>query len=135
MLQPWEEMRQGNAKATRSLEVNYHSLPPQFVFWRALKARHVQLALTCFMTIPANGLAAALGGLMYEDTVIMSNPASFSSKYIPTLKTLNGAGDPFFAPNVEYGYRLGIIFDGFYRIMSNSTASTPLPVRTDTTNA
>lgn len=89
MLQPWEEMRRGNAKASRSLELNYHSLPPQFVFWRALKARHVQLAFICLMSILANGLTLALGGLMYENTVSVRRATQFAARYTPTLKLLH----------------------------------------------
>lgn len=135
MLQPWEEMRRGNAKASRSLELDYHSLPPQFVFWRALKARHVQLAFICFMSILANGLTVALGGLMYEDTVSVSTSTQFSGQYTPTLKMLNGTGNPFNAPSVDFGPRSGTINDEFYRMMSNQTAHTPLPKWTDALNA
>lgn len=135
MLQPWEEMRRGNAQSLRSLQLNYHSLPPQFVVWRALSARHLQLAFVCWMSILANGLTVALGGLMYEGTVQVSKSTELTAKYSPTLRMLNGTGAPFNAPNVPFGWRRGTINDEFYRTMSNQTAHTPLPKWTDGINA
>ncbi|OQO13974.1 hypothetical protein B0A48_00849 [Cryoendolithus antarcticus] len=130
MLQPWEELRKGDAPAAKSIELNYNSLPPQFVIWKALTARHLQLALICLATILAIGLAVALGGLMYEDLTTVSTPAQFTSQYRVEIKALNGTG-------IAYNYdgttaSLGQNgLDQFYYAMSNSTAGTPLPSWTD----
>ena len=83
------------------------------------------------MSILANGLAIALGGLMYEDTVSVSSPALLLPRYSPDLKMVDGTGDPFNPPDVQYGGRTGVLFDSFYRMESNQTAMTALPVWTD----
>ncbi|OQO15247.1 hypothetical protein B0A48_00630 [Cryoendolithus antarcticus] len=130
MLQPWEELRKGDALAAKSIDLSYNSLPPQFVIWKALKARHLQLALLCLATILANGLAVALGGLMYEDSTTVSTPAQYTPLHRAEIKALNGTGAAY-----DYDSAMGPLgqngLDQFYYAMSNSTAGTPLPSWTD----
>lgn len=135
MLQPWEELRAGNAKSSRSVALNYHSLPPQFAFWKAIRAWHPQLAFTCFMAILANGLSVALGGLMYEDITTVARPATFLQQHSANLHQLDGTGPPFNAPDLGYSLQDGTTLDQFYRDMSNLTAHTPLPPWTDNSYA
>lgn len=47
LLQPFEELKTGNAPSRLSIEAKYTSLPPQFAIWRALRARHFLLVAMC----------------------------------------------------------------------------------------
>lgn len=118
MLQPYEQLRKGNARADRSISVDYNSLPPQLVIWRAFRAGHILLALVCLMALLANVLAVALGGLLNEATVSIKHPVDFTRPYQAPLHTsrLHRGG-----------------FDQFYISMSNLTAGTPLPAWSDET--
>ncbi|SMQ53352.1 unnamed protein product [Zymoseptoria tritici ST99CH_3D7] len=130
LLQPFEELRKGDAHASRSIELDYSSLPPQLLFLRALRSRHWMLMLLCFMVISANVLAVAMGGLMNEGTKSISTSANFSLAKAPRIRLLNGTGLPF-NTDVAANWQGGTTSDPFYREMSNLTAGTPLPPWTD----
>ncbi|KAI4244815.1 MAG: hypothetical protein LQ352_006702 [Teloschistes flavicans] len=79
MFQPFEQMRQGQALPSQSLDLKYTSLPPQLVFWRALRVGHLVLAAVCLTGISSNFLAVSLGALFEEDIVQLQSPAVFGS--------------------------------------------------------
>nr|OQO24199.1 hypothetical protein B0A51_08585 [Rachicladosporium sp. CCFEE 5018] len=133
MLQPWEELREGKADGSKSVGLTYHSLPPQFIIFRALKAKHFKLALVCLMTVLSNGLAVALGGVMYEGQAMTAHSAALPVTFKPVLRPLNGTGAPF-TQSVDGKVSSSISDipkDAFYRAMSNFTAGTPLPAWVD----
>ncbi|KAK6441918.1 hypothetical protein LTR95_001835, partial [Oleoguttula sp. CCFEE 5521] len=133
LLQPWEELSKGKIVGSKSVGLNYHSLPPQFIIFRALKAKHFKLALICLMTVLANGLAVALGGVMYEGQAMIARSAALPMTFKPVFRSLNGTGAPF-TQNADGKVSSSISDipkDAFYRPMSNFTASTPLPAWVD----
>ena len=126
LLQPWEELRKGNAPASKSIDLDYNSLPPQFVLWKALCAGHWVLVMVCLTGILAQALAVALSGMFYEDTVPFSHSVNLTTAYAPRIRSLNGTGLPFNA-DAPGNWQGGTTMDQFYREMSNVTVSTPLP--------
>lgn len=89
VLQPFESLRTGDAKASASLDVRYTSLPPQLVIWRAFRARHYLLTGVCFVGISANVLAVAFSGLFMTDIVPMDRDGSFAVQYLPTIGNIS----------------------------------------------
>ncbi|KAI4220980.1 MAG: hypothetical protein L6R40_008663 [Gallowayella cf. fulva] len=81
VLQPFEELRQANAKASRSLDLKYTSLPPQLVLWRALRGRHYLLGAVCAIGLSANILAVSLSGLLEINPVPMERMRRFTYRY------------------------------------------------------
>ncbi|KAF2208689.1 hypothetical protein CERZMDRAFT_21948, partial [Cercospora zeae-maydis SCOH1-5] len=135
ILQPFEELRRHRASASRSIDLDYSSLPPQFLFVRALRARHFVMVLVCFMVLLANGLSVALSGLMYEGQQVVPIGAEFMPVKAARFRALNGTGMPFNADGVAQTLQGGMTNEPFYRMMSNLTADTPLPPWTDDANA
>lgn len=82
------------------------------------------------MTLLANVLAVALGGLMYEGAVTTTRGSTFSSMKNAKFRELNGTGLPFNAKQAVNSQG-GTTFEPFYRQVSNDTAGTPLPPWTD----
>lgn len=123
MLQPYEQLRKGSAPAVKSLTIDYSSLPPQAVIWRALRAGHISLALICMMVILANVLSIAFNSIVFESNVDSAVSATFDQPY---AFPMNGSsiGNASFA-NLKPDY------DPFYVMGSNLTAGTPLPGWTD----
>lgn len=126
LLQPWEELRRGDAKPRRSIDLNYQSLPPQLGFSKAFKARHIKLATVCLMTLLANILAVALSGVMFEDMTVIGQMNSLLPLHAPFMKNITRIDIPFNADNVGTSQG-GSTADPFYQIMSNLTAATQLP--------
>ncbi|GIZ47520.1 hypothetical protein CKM354_001060900 [Cercospora kikuchii] len=131
ILQPFEELRRDDAPASKSIDLDYSSLPPQFLFLRAMRARHFVMVLVCLMVLLANGLSVALSGLMYEGQQMVPTGADFMPTKAARFRALNGTGMPFNADGVEQTLQGGMTNGPFYRIMSNLTADTPLPPWTD----
>lgn len=124
MLLPYEELRKGKSSAARSITLDYHSLPPQAVIARALKAGHVSLTLVCIMALLANVLSVAFNSLLYESTAGIARSAAFNRPYsFPVNSTSIG--------NESYALVDGKYFDPFYVATSNLTAGTALPPWTD----
>ncbi|KAM3417463.1 hypothetical protein BST61_g5708 [Cercospora zeina] len=126
LLQPYEQLRKGNSRACRSVDLDYSSLPPQFLFWRAARAKHWLIFLLCFMVLSANVLSIALSGLMYEDAKGVSEDVKLGVPRTSAFVNLNGLGLPF-NTLLEGNWQGGTTSDQFYRLMSNLTADTPLP--------
>lgn len=125
MLQPYEQLRKGNAVPSESLTVDYASLPPQAVIGRALRAGHGSLAMLCTMVILANVLSVAFNSIFFEDTIRKAIATTFEQPY---QFPLNGTtiGNDSFAIGKPY-------YDPFYIAMTNLTAGTALPTWTDET--
>ena len=98
ILQPFEALRRGQARPSRSLDVKYTALPPQLVFWRALRAGHFVLVAVCLIGLSANFLAVSLGALFDTNLVQIHSPSRFSSQLTRTLnnslEVLQGEGSP-----------------------------------------
>jgi hypothetical protein len=133
LLQPWVVIRAGDAKPRDSIDLNYNSLPPPLCIYRAFKARHIKLALICLMTLLANVLTVALGGLMYEDRVTLTKTTTLHQLYSSSTKNIERTDVPLnFQGSVEpqggYG---AVTMDQFYQAMSTITAGTQLPAWVD----
>ncbi|KAI9874731.1 MAG: hypothetical protein M1830_009346 [Pleopsidium flavum] len=115
ILQPFDELRRGNAAAAISLNVNYTSLPPQLVLWRALRAKHFLLTAVCSTALLANVLTIALSGLFNQSFVYLSDDILVSQLHLASTKE-------------NYTYlNSATVMDQFYVANSNITASTTLP--------
>lgn len=140
MLQPFEGLRNGRALSGTTITINYSSLPPQLVVWKALRAKHFVLAAVCSMALLANLLAIAFSGLFYEATVSVPSLANYSQPYLPRFTSINGSAGPDSSTlgaggnvNTFYSgaYQGGQGLDQFYLAMANFTSGTPLPEWTD----
>lgn len=76
LLQPIQELQDCKAKAQDSVDLNYNSLPPQLVLFKALRARHFVLAAVCSMALLANVLSIAFAGLFNHDVAEVFKPVS-----------------------------------------------------------
>lgn len=120
LLQPFEELRSTNATPERSINLSYSSLPPQFVLFKALKARHIVLSAVCAMALLANVLAVALGGMFNEEILLVTHTQNSTQLY-------GGR----FREGLENTTLLGP--NPFYAAMANFTSETPMPAWTDDT--
>jgi hypothetical protein len=139
MLQPLEELQRSKAATSRSIDLNYSSLPPQLTMFKALRARHLMLASVCGMALLANLLATSFAGLLFQDTLHMANSVSFSPPFEPKFMTMNSST----GPPVDYWNtgdktlkyrgtsRRSTGEDVFLAINSNYTRKTLLPSWTD----
>ncbi|KAL8667843.1 MAG: hypothetical protein Q9202_000308 [Teloschistes flavicans] len=118
MFQPFEQMRHGQALPSQSLDLKYTSLPPQLVFWRALRASHLVLAAVCLIGVSTNFLAVSLGALFEENVVQLQSPAMFGS---PISLTVNKSLDLGIDAD-DNAYR-----DHFYVSRANISENTTLP--------
>jgi hypothetical protein len=122
MLQPYEQLRRGNAPRSRSLDTTYHCLPPQAVIFKVFKSGHLSLvSLCCVMTLLANVISVAFSSLLYERTIMLPAPQNFTAQYQLPIS-------PSGIPSSNYA---NSTYDHFYVAMSNLTANTPLPAWTD----
>lgn len=144
VLQPFEELRKGNAAAFSSVEVKYTNLPPQLAVWRAVRAKHFLLAMVSITAVSTNFLAVALSALINQGETTV--PVSFDSTYqfsphfneTPNLNPNNPSG--YF--NVSFCRLPGFwsqllpannpLKDHFYVVMSNLSHGTSLPPWIDT---
>ncbi|KAI4672117.1 uncharacterized protein J4E78_000617 [Alternaria triticimaculans] len=136
MLQPIEELQDCDAPAKRSIDLNYSSLPPQLVIFKALRSKHFVLAAVCSMVLLANLLAVAFAGIFNQDSVSIRYPAGFSSPFELKFVSVNGSigpksGDEFGSLEASGAYRGGSTQDQFLIAESNFTRGTPLPAWTD----
>lgn len=136
MLQPLEELQGCNAKAKKSIDMNYSSLPPQLVVFKALKSRHFVLTAVCTMALLANVLAVAFAGLFNQASFGLQHQTSFQSpydfKFVPINGTIGPAeGDTFGSLNASGAYQGGTGEDQFLIAESNYTRNTSLPAWTD----
>jgi hypothetical protein len=138
MLQPLEELQDCNAKADKSIDANYNSLPPQLVFFQALKSKHLVLAAVCAMALLANVLAVAFSGLFNQQRIDVSYTTSMQPPYQFKLVPINGSIGPidgftFGSGQASGAYHGGDGQDQFLIAESNFTRNTSLPSWTDDT--
>src|SRR4051794_23598373 len=102
ILEPFEELRRGRAPFSLSLGVKYTYLPPQLVFWRALRGRHYLLAIICAAGLFANVLTVALSGLFDEKLVAIGKPTLLTQPLLPFFKNTKIGGDGYLSAQVAY---------------------------------
>ncbi|EUC44792.1 hypothetical protein COCMIDRAFT_97244 [Bipolaris oryzae ATCC 44560] len=138
MLQPIEELQGCNARAKRSIDLDYSSLPPQLVVFKAFKSKHFVLAAVCTMALLANLLAVSLAGLFNQRTIDMQHAISTSRpldfKFVP----INGSIGPLDGRNfgdvqASGAYQGGNGEDQFYVADSHVREGTALPPWIDDT--
>jgi hypothetical protein len=135
MLQPLEELQRTSARASRSISLNYNSLPPQLTIIKAARAGHLLLALVCSMALLANLLATAFASLLFQDTLAISRPVSFSPPYNASFVHIDGSvGPPVSQRSTEISrseysgaYQGGTGEAHFLASESNYTRNTSLP--------
>jgi hypothetical protein len=140
MLQPLEELQDCNAKAAKSIDTDYSSLPPQLVVFQALKSKHFVLAAVCAMALLANLLAVAFSGLFNQASINLQHVTAFQRPYDVSFLPVNGSVGPEVAYNPAYtpmrisgAYQGGDGMDQFLIAESNWTRNTSLPAWTDNT--
>jgi hypothetical protein len=139
MLQPLEELQRSKASTSRSISLNYSSLPPQLSIFKALRARHLMLASVCGMALLANVLATSFAGLLFQNTIDIPSTTSFSPPFEPKFVSMNGsAGPPESYWNTGQstlgfkGTTIGSAGENvFLAVNSNYTRKTSLPSWTD----
>lgn len=136
MLQPLEELQDCNASARQSVDMDYSSLPPQLVVFKAIKSRHFVLAAVCTMALLANLLAVSFAGLFNQALTDIASPATLQLPYKFAFVPVNGSIGPaegrlHGSNEVSGAYRGGQGEDQFLIAESNFTRSTPLPAWTD----
>lgn len=119
LLQPFEELRKGGAKASSSVKISYSSLPPQLVIWKAVIAGHLLLASVCMVTLLTNVLAVSLSSLLNEGSAVLSLPFNTSSTLQP-LFDITPITNDLIRSLITYQ-------DHFYVTLSNLTDNTTLP--------
>lgn len=136
MLQPLEELQDCNARAEKSVDADYNSLPPQLVIFQAVRARHFNLAAVCAMALLANILAVAFSGLFNQRLVdvqyatILQPP--FDARFVPINGSLGPSESSTFGDrNASGAYHGGDGQDQFLIAESNFTRNTSLPSWTD----
>lgn len=139
MLQPLEALRSSKAPASKSIGLNYTSLPPQLTIFKALKAGHIVLASVCAMALLANLLATAFAGLFFQDTISMLRPTSYAAPFLAKFLEVDGIVGPLIGqmpalrdqPPNSGAYRGGTGEAQFLVAESNYTYDTPLSFWTD----
>ncbi|KAF2871297.1 hypothetical protein BDV95DRAFT_607554 [Massariosphaeria phaeospora] len=91
MLQPLEELQGCNARAKRSIDLNYSSLPPQLVVLKAMKTRHFVLAAVCTMALLANLLAITFASMFHQDSVPIWTQTNFHPMLDLKFVSINGS--------------------------------------------
>ncbi len=132
---PMEELRRGNSKFKASIGANYVSLPPQLLFVRALRSRHLLLSLACIMGLLSSVLAVAFSGLFQQATLVQEIEAPMRRSFQPFLQNVglqgsqdgtnlrgDGSGQSFININTRWDYA-----DPFYVVDANITRGLPLP--------
>lgn len=117
LLQPFDELRKGNAKPSVSVHAKYTSLPPQLNVWRALRSGHFILALVCMIAVSTNLLAVALSVLIEQRSTTVTFPMAGTQSLVPIFD-----GGP-----LVRDVSLAVYLDHFYAAQSNLTTGTSLP--------
>ncbi|KAJ3520604.1 hypothetical protein NM208_g13643 [Fusarium decemcellulare] len=125
VLQPFRDLWRGKAEASRSIDSTYTSIPPQLVFWRAVKSRHFILALLCTMALLANLLAVGLGSLFNEAPAVALYPETMHPAYAARFdnSSVYGLGS-FIGQNLVSTNQYQ---DHLYVALANFTTRTTLP--------
>ncbi|KAF2455493.1 hypothetical protein BDY21DRAFT_66539 [Lineolata rhizophorae] len=119
LLQPFEQLRTGRARARRSIALDSTSLPPQLVFWKALRSGCLLLAVVCGMALLANILAIAFSGLFFVGGHAVPAASNFTQSLLPRVA------------NSENLAPANGSLDQFYYVRGNLTSGALLPQWTD----
>ena len=103
ILMPWEELRRERARFDASIGANYVSLPPQLLFVRALRSKHLLLSSICVMALLANVLAVAFSGLFEQATVLEHVNVAMLQPYQPVLQNVGFHGTMSVSSEASYG--------------------------------
>ena len=136
MLRPLEQLQDCNAKAKKSIDLDYSSLPPQLVIFKALKSRHYILAAVCCMALLSNVLAVAFSGIFNQSSTEVRQSQIMAPSFDLKFVAINGSVGPesnrqFGSYNSSGAYEGGSGEDQFLIAESNYTRDTPLPAWTD----
>lgn len=123
-LQPFEALRVGSADPAKSIDLTYSMSPPQIAWWRAIRNKHILLAVVGAMPLLANLFSVALNGLLFEDTAISSSSIPVNLTHQLEFLPINGSALPFLPV-------VGLVPETWYIATSNLTTSTPMPPWTD----
>ncbi|KAK5137765.1 hypothetical protein LTR08_007337 [Meristemomyces frigidus] len=121
VLQPFEELRNDDTSSGRSFGLNYASLPPQLVVFKAAATGHFTLSAVCLMALLANILAIAFGAMFNERSVLLPVSADFSHTWEAKFAEIDATLGPW-GTNSDW--------DPFYIAMSNLTSASPMPAWT-----
>lgn len=134
MLQPFEALQSSKARAAKSIDLNYSSLPPQLAIFKAIRSNHFTLAIVCAMALLGNLLATALAGLFIIDQELMATPTTFAMTFDAKFVSINGSSGP---PREGEQVSIETVYSGAYQggtgedqflvAESNYTKNTPLP--------
>ena len=119
ILKPFEELRSGEARLSKSLGAKYTSLPPQLVFWRALSAGHYLLVAVCAMGLSGSLLTVSLGAIFETGPTHLSSNGHFTARFLPQLRQAS-------PPISQIGFAVDYS-DHFHVAETNITNKTPLP--------
>ncbi|KAM0561792.1 hypothetical protein ACHAPJ_002963 [Fusarium lateritium] len=125
VLQPFKDLWEGKSKASNSIDTTYTSIPPQLVFWRAIKSKHFVLVLVCTMALLANLLAVGLGSLFNENIMIATYPAVMLPAFAPRFN--NESVVNLWEHLTKYVITTNMYEDHMYVAMANITSGTTLP--------
>ncbi|KAH7402575.1 hypothetical protein BKA66DRAFT_564486 [Pyrenochaeta sp. MPI-SDFR-AT-0127] len=139
VMQPLEQMQGTGASASRSINLNYSSLPPQLTLFKAARSGHFLLAAVCGMSLLANLLATAFAGLFFRATLPLSHSTLLSPPFEPKFVSINGSSGPPISTSQFYGnsmkasgaYQESTGENHFLLAESNLTRNTSLPSWTD----
>lgn len=85
ILKPFDELRKGDARPSKSIRLKYTSLPPQLVILRALHARHFLLAAVCAIGLSANVMSVALSGLFLTKVTVIDSNHNLEQLFLPVI--------------------------------------------------
>ncbi|KAF1967336.1 hypothetical protein BU23DRAFT_483897, partial [Bimuria novae-zelandiae CBS 107.79] len=77
-----------------SVDLNYSSLPPQLVFFKALRARHFLVAAVCSMALLTNVLSIAFAGLFNHELVAILKTVLIQHPFELSFVSINGSVGP-----------------------------------------
>ena len=120
VLQPFNDLRSGGKSARRTIETTYGSMPPQFVIWQAFRSGHLLLAAACAISLLANVLAVALGGLFNEFPVAVESGISLQQVQTDALSRSTITPANLSTTSDTYSGH-------FYVVMANISSRTNLP--------
>lgn len=121
-MEPFRDLKLGNAPASKTVATTYMAIPPQLVIWRAIKARHFILVVLCVTALGANLLGIGLGALFNEDKMTARYPQNISAILSEHFSESFASFD-----NITFSGPNGPYADHLYFAMANITQGTPLP--------
>ncbi|KAM6522257.1 hypothetical protein FALCPG4_011935 [Fusarium falciforme] len=125
VLQPFKDLWEGRAHASHSIDLTYTSIPPQLVFFRALKSKHFVLVLVCSMALLANLLAVGLGSLFNENQMTATYPETMRPAFASQFNNASVFDlDSYLRRN---SVARGSFQDHMYVAMANITSGLVLP--------